>query len=217
MSKFLKLGLAGLLVLSAVLTYVLTRPTTPTAAWDGSAHLSRAEKALEGLPSKEAEALRALLVSTGPRRYDDLAGAWFKSALKEDLRAVSDYAVVRLRAMAEAGDTEAMWHLHFVLTQRIATGDEGFRWLAKAAKLGHPRSVFDQVSLDLRDRPTELAAAMNDFARREDAAGFQALRWLAGAHEKGDHGFPKDAAKARGYRARAKDLGEKLFPPLPQK
>ena len=64
MTKSLKLTLAGLL-LSAVLAYVLTRPQSqPT--WDGTALLARAEQSLEGLPTKEAAEIRALLVSTGP-------------------------------------------------------------------------------------------------------------------------------------------------------
>lgn len=211
MTNPLKLTLAGLLLLSAGLAHVLTRPARPIAAWDGSAHLARAEKALEALPSEEAEALRALLVSGGPGRYDDRASAWFKTSLKEDLKPVADYAVATLRAMAEAGDAAAMWHLHFLLTQRISTGDEGFRWLDRAAKSGYPRAVYDVTKEKLKGQPDKLRAAMEDFAKREDDAGMQALYWFAFGHEKGQDGLPKDPAKAEEYRQRAKALGDKLL------
>lgn len=212
MTKPLKLTLAGLLLLAAILAYVLTRPTgIHTAPWDGSGLLAKAEQSLEGLPAKEAETLRALLVSTGPGRYDDRAGAWIKTATKDDLKPVADYAVASLRAMAEAGDAVAMWHLHFVLTQRIDTGDEGFRWLKKAAQQGHPRAVYDVTKEKLKHAPEKLRAAMEDFAKREDDAGMQALYWFAYGYEKGQDGLPKDAAKAADYRNRAKALADKLY------
>lgn len=212
MTKSLKLTLAGLLLLAAILAYVLTRPTgIHTAPWDGSGLLAKAEQSLEGLPAKEASELRALLTSTGPSRYDDRAGAWIKTSNKEDLKPVADYAEASLRAMAEAGDAAAMWHLHFVLTQRIATGDEGFRWLDKAAKQGYPRAVFDVTKQQLKDQPEKLRAAMEDFSKQENDAGLQALYWFAYGYEKGQDGLPKDAAKAADYRNRAKALGDKLY------
>lgn len=211
MTKPLKLILAALLILLAVLAFFLTRPTgIHTAPWDGSALLAKAEQSLEGLPAKEAETLRALLTSTGYGRYDDRASAWIKTATKDDLKPVADYAEASLRAMAEAGDAAAMWHLHFVLTQRIATGDEGFRWLRKAARQGYPRAVFDVTKEKLKHEPEKLRAAMEDFAKREDDAGMQALYWFAFGHEKGQEGLPKDVAKAADYRNRAKALGDKL-------
>jgi len=205
MTKSLKLTLAGLLLLAAILAYVLTRPTgIHTAPWDGSGLLAKAEQSLEGLPAKEASELRALLTSAGASRYDDRAGAWFKSFRKDDLKPVADYAEASLRAMAEAGDAAAMWHLHFVLTQRIATGDEGFQWLDKAAKQGYPRAVFDVTKQQLKDQPEKLRAAMEDFSKQENDAGLQALYWFAYGYEKGQDGLPKDAAKAADYRNRAK-------------
>jgi hypothetical protein len=212
MTKSLKLTLAGLLLLAAILAYVLTRPTgIHTAPWDGSGLLAKAEQSLEGLPAKEASELRALLTSAGASRYDDRAGAWFKSFRKDDLKPVADYAEASLRAMAEAGDAAAMWHLHFVLTQRIATGDEGFQWLDKAAKQGYPRAVFDVTKQQLKDQPEKLRAAMEDFSKQENDAGLQALYWFAYGYEKGQDGLPKDAAKAADYRNRAKALGDKLY------
>jgi hypothetical protein len=212
MTKSLKLTLAGLLLLAAILAYVLTRPTgIHTAPWDGSGLLAKAEQSLEGLPAKEASELRALLTSAGASRYDDRAGAWFKSFRKDDLKPVADYAEASLRAMAEAGDAAAMWHLHFVLTQRIATGDEGFRWLKKAAQQGYPRAVFDVTKQQLKDQPEKLRAAMEDFSKQENDAGLQALYWFAYGYEKGQDGLPKDAAKAADYRNRAKALGDKLY------
>ena len=212
MTNSLKFTVAALLLLSAVLAFFLTRPTgIHTAPWDGSALLAKAEQSLEGLPAKEAETLRALLTSTGSDRYDDRASAWIKTATKDDLKPVADYAEASLRAMAEAGDAAAMWHLHFVLTQRIATGDEGFRWLAKAAKSGYPRAVFDMTKERLKGQPDKLREAMEDFAKREDEAGMQALYWFAYGYEKGQHGLPKDAAKATDYLNRAKALGDKLY------
>jgi len=210
MTKSLKLILAGLLLIAAVLAFVLNRPKTTTPAWDGSVLLAKAEQSLAGLPAKEAETLRALLVSTGPSRYDDRAGAWIKTATKEDLKPVADYALASLRAMAEAGDAAAMWHLHFVLTQRIATGDEGFQWLDKAAKQGYPRAVFDVTKQQLKDQPEKLRAAMEGFSQQENDAGLQALYWFAYGYEKGQDGLPKDAAKAADYQNRAKALGDKL-------
>jgi hypothetical protein len=209
MTKSLKLTLAGLLLLSAVLAYVLTRPQSqPT--WDGTALLARAEQSLEGLPTKEAAEIRALLVSTGPTLVDDRTNAWHKTFLKKDLEPVAEFALANLRALAESGDIEAMSGLSFVLTQRIATADEGFRWLHKAAEKGHAHSVFLVTSRDLKDKPTELLKAMTEFALREDDAGYQALYWFAFAHEKGQHGLPQDATKATDYRNRAKALGDKL-------
>lgn len=212
MTKSLKLILAVLILLSSVLAYVLTRSadTKQTAAWDGAGLLAKAEQSLEGLPAKEAETLRALLASNGPSRYDDRASAWFKSFRKDDLKPVADYAEGSLRAMAESGDAAAMYALHFVLTQRIATGDEGFQWLEKAAKQGYPRAVFDVTKQQLKDQPEKLRAAMEDFAKREDDAGMQALYWFAYGYEKGKDGLPKDTAKAAEYRNRAKTLGDKL-------
>ena len=211
MTKSLKLTLAGLLLLAAILAYVLTRPTgIHTAPWDGSGLLAKAEQSLEGLPAKEASELRALLTSAGASRYDDRAGAWFKSFRKDDLKPVADYAEASLRAMAEAGDAAAMWHLHFVLTQRIATGDEGFQWLDKAAKQGYPRAVFDVTKQQLKDQPEKLRAAMEGFSQQGNDAGLQALYWFAYGYEKGKDGLPKDTAKAAEYRNRAKTLGDKL-------
>ena len=209
MTKSLKLTLAGILLLSAVIAFVLTRPQSqPT--WDGTALLARAEQSLEGLPTKEAGEIRALLISTGPGRYDDRASAWFKTALKEDLKPVADYAEASLRAMAESGDAAAMYALHFVLTQRIATGDEGFQWLDKAAKQGYPRAVFDVTKQQLKDQPEKLRAAMESFSTKENDAGLQALYWFAFGYEKGKYGLPQDAAKAADYRARANTLLNKL-------
>lgn len=212
MTKSLKLILAGLLLLSSVLAYVLTRPAgkTQTPSWDGAGLLARAENSLEGLPSKEATELRALLTSTGSGRYDDRAGAWIKSATKDDLKPVADYALASLRAMAETGDAAAMYALHFVLTQRIATGDEGFQWLEKAAKQGYPRAVFDVTKQQLKDQPEKLLAAMEGFSKQENDAGYQALYWFAYGYEKGKDGLPKDTSKAADYRDRAKALGDKL-------
>lgn len=213
MTKSLKLTVAGLLLLAAVLAYVLTRPAgnTQTAPWDGTGLLAKAEQSLEGIPAKDASELRALLVSTGPGRYDDRASAWFKTSLKEELKPVADYAAASLRAMAEGGDAAAMWHLHFVLTQRIATGEEGFQWLDKSAKAGYPRAVYDVTREKLKGQPEKLRAAMEDFAKREDDAGMQALYWFAFGYDKGLYGLAKDPAKAEEYRGRAKALGDKLY------
>ncbi|MFN5056767.1 MAG: hypothetical protein ACK5FI_02140 [Verrucomicrobiota bacterium] len=204
MTKSLKLILSALLLISAV-------PAAGEAAGDGSALLAKAEQSLKALPPEEASKLRALLVSTGASRYDDRAGAWIKSSTKEDLKPVADYAVASLRAMAEAGDAEGMYFLHFVLTQRIATAVEGFQWLEKAAKQGYPRAVFDVTKKQLKDQPEKLRAAMEDFAKQENDAGLQALYWFAFGYEKGQQGLPKDAAKAADYRNRAKALGDKLY------
>jgi hypothetical protein len=211
MTKSLKLILSALLLLSAVPSEAQPLSTSiKFATWDGAALLAKAEQSLKALPAKEADALRALLTSTGPSRYDDRAGAWFKSFRKDDLKPVADYAEASLRAMAEAGDAAAMWHLHFVLTQRIATGDEGFQWLDKAAKQGYPRAVFDVTKQQLKDQPEKLRAAMEGFSQQENDAGLQALYWFAYGHDKGQDGLPKDAAKAADYRSRAKALGDKL-------
>jgi len=205
MTKSLKLLLSALLLLSAV------PAAGEAAAWDGAALLVKADQSLKALPAKEASELRALLVSTGASRYDDRAGAWIKTATKEDLKPVADYAVASLRAMAEAGDATAMWHLHTVLVMRIATADEGFQWLEKAAKQGYPRAVFDVTKQQLKDQPEKLRAAMEGFSKQDNDAGLQALYWLAYGHEKGQDGLPKDAAKAADYRNRAKALGDKLL------
>lgn len=211
MTKSLKLILSALLLLSAVPSEAQPLSTSiKFATWDGAALLAKAEQSLKALPAKEADALRALLTSTGPSRYNDRAGAWFKSFRKDDLKPVADYAEASLRAMAEAGDAAAMWHLHFVLTQRIATGDEGFQWLDKAAKQGYPRAVFDVTKQQLKDQPEKLRAAMEGFSQQENDAGLQALYWFAYGHDKGQDGLPKDAAKAADYRSRAKALGDKL-------
>ena len=212
MTKPLKLILAALLILAVVLAFFLTRPKgIHNASWDGSGLLAKAEQSLEGLPAKEAETLRALITSTGASRYDDRVRAWLKTSLKEDLKPVADYAVASLRAMAERGDAKGMYFLHFVLTQRIATGEEGFQWLDKSAKAGHPRAVYDVTREKLKGQPEKLRAAMEDFAKQENDAGLQALYWFAYGYEKGQDGLPKDAAKAADYRNRAKALGDKLL------
>jgi len=212
MTKSLKFILSALLLLSVVPADAQLRPTTThPAAWDGAALLAKADQSLKVLPAKEASELRALLVSTGASRYDDRAGAWIKTATKEDLKPVADYAVASLRAMAEAGDAAAMWHLHTVLVMRIATADEGFQWLEKAAKQGYPRAVFDVTKQQLKDQPEKLRAAMEGLSKQDNDAGLQALYWLAYGHEKGQDGLPKDAAKAADYRNRAKALGDKLL------
>lgn len=227
MGNSLKIFIGGLLLVVTSLTYMLTRPST-TVAGDGSPlvakveHslaplLAKAEQSLEALPAKEAEAIRALLVSTGQARYEDRTSAWMKSFLKDELMPVADYAMASLRAMAATGDAEAMWYLHFVLTQRIATGDEGFEWLEKSAKLGYPRAVFDVTSHKLRNQPEKLRAAMEGFSKQENDAGLQALYWFAFGHEKGQDGLPQDTAKAEDYRRRAKALGDKLRPPASSK
>jgi hypothetical protein len=211
MTKSLKLILAGLLLIAAVLAFVLNRPKTTTPAWDGSVLLAKAEQSLAGLPAKEAETLRALLVSTGPSRYDDRAGAWIKTATKEDLKPVADYALASLRAMAEAGDAEGMYFLHAVLVMRIATADEGFQWLGKSAERGYPHAVFEVTKKKLQGQPAKLRAAMEEFSTQDNSAGLQALYWFAYGFEKGQDGLPKDPAKAADYRNRAKALGDKLY------
>jgi hypothetical protein len=205
MTKSLKLLLSALLLLSAV------PAAGEAAAWYGAALLVKADQSLKALPAKEASELRALLVSTGASRYDDRAGAWIKTATKADLKPVADYAVASLRGMAEAGDAEGMYFLHYVLTQRIATGVEGFQWLEKAAKQGYPRAVFDVTKQQLKDQPEKLRAAMEGFSKQDNDAGLQALYWFAFGYEKGQQGLPKDAAKAADYRNRAKALGDKLY------
>jgi TPR repeat protein len=215
MSKSLKLFLAAAVLLSAAIVAILLRKESkPT--WDGTAMLARAEASLEGLPAKEAGEIRALLVSSGPQRYDDRASAWIKISTKDELKPAADYATASLRAMAETGDTEAMWHLYFVLTMRIATADEGFKWLHKAAKLGHPRSKFDVETRDLRERPEKLLEAMTAWAKQENMGGYQALYWFAHEYEIGGI-LPKDPTKSAEYRARAMALGEKLSPPHEKK
>ena len=212
MTKSLKLLLSALLLLSAVPADAQPRPTTAQpAAWDGAALLAKADQSLKALPAKEASELRALLVSTGASRYDDRAGAWIKTATKADLKPVADYAVASLRGMAEAGDAEGMYFLHTVLVMRIATADEGFQWLEKAAKQGYPRAVFDVTKQQLKDQPEKLRAAMEGLSKQDNDAGLQALYWFAYGYEKGQDGLPKDAAKAADYRNRAKALGDKLY------
>jgi hypothetical protein len=212
MTKSLKFILSALLLLSAVPADAQPRPTTAQpAAWDGAALLAKADQSLKALPAKEASELRALLVSTGASRYDDRAGAWIKSSTKDDLKPVADYALASLRAMAEAGDAEGMYFLHYVLVMRIATADEGFQWLEKAAKQGYPRAVFDVTKQQLKDQPEKLRAAMEGFSKQDNDAGLQALYWFAYGYEKGQDGLPKDAAKAADYRNRAKALGDKLY------
>ncbi len=209
MSKNLKAFIAALLLVVTALGYMLTRQSAKPA-WDGSVLLAKAEQSLESLTPKEAEAMRGLLVSTGHRRYEDLTNALMKSFRRDGLMPVADYALASLRAMATSGDAEAMWYLHFALTQRIATGEEGFEWLEKAAKHGYPRAVFDVTSKRLQDEPEKLRAAMEVFSKQEDDAGLQALYWFAFGHEKGNYVLPKDADKADDYRKRAKVLGDKL-------
>jgi hypothetical protein len=209
MSKSLKIFIAALLLGVTALGYLLTRQSAKPA-WDGSALIAKAEQSLEGLPAKEAETIRALLVSTGHRRYEDRANAWMKSSRKDELMPVADFALASLRAMAESGDAEAMWYLHYLLAQRIATGHEGLEWLKKSAQNGYPRAVFDVTSMKLSKDPEKLRAAMESFSKQENDAGLQALYWFAFGHEKGQDGLPKDAAKADDYRKRAKALGEKL-------
>jgi len=212
MTKSLKFILSALLLLSAVPADAQPRPTTAQpAAWDGAALLAKADQSLKALPAKEASELRALLVSTGASRYDDRAGAWIKTATKEDLKPVADYAVASLRAMAEAGDAAAMWHLHTVLVMRIATAEEGFQWLEKSAERGYPHAVFEVTKKKLQGQPEKLRAAMEDFSKQTNTAGLQALYWFAYGYEKGQDGLPKDAAKAADYRNRAKALGVKLL------
>ena len=210
MSKSLKIFLTVAFLLSATLGAILLRKESkPT--WDGTAMLARAEASLEGLPAKEAGEIRALLVSSGPQRYDDRASAWIKISTKDELKPAADYATASLRAMAETGDTEAMWHLYFVLTMRIATADEGFKWLHKAAQLGHPRSKFDVEKRALSDRPEKLLEAMTAWAKQENMGGYQALHWFAHEYEIGGI-LPKDPTKSAEYRNRAMALGEKLSP-----
>lgn len=212
MPKSLKLILSVLLLISVVQADAQSRPaTTQPAAWDGATLLAKAEQSLKALPAKEAESLRALLVSTGASRYDDRAGAWIKTSIKDDLKPVADYAVASLRAMAEAGDAEGMYFLHTVLVMRIATADEGFQWLEKSAERGYPHAVFEVTKKKLQGQPEKLRAAMEDFSTQTNSAGLQALYWFAYGYEKGQDGLPKDAAKAADYRNRAKALGDKLL------
>ena len=211
MPKSLKLILSALLLISVVQADAQSRPaTTQPAAWDGATLLAKAEQSLKALPAKEAETLRALLISTGPSRYDDRASAWIKTSTKDDLKPVADYAVASLRAMAEAGDAEGMYFLHYVLVMRIATADEGFQWLEKSAERGYPHAVFEVTKKKLQGQPEKLRAAMEDFSKQTNSAGLQALYWFAYGYEKGQDGLPKDTAKAAEYRARSDELREKL-------
>ena len=212
MPKSLKLILSALLLISVVQADAQSRPaTTQPAAWDGATLLAKAEQSLKALPAKEAESLRALLISNGPSRYDDRAGAWIKTSTKEDLKPVADYAVASLRAMAEAGDAEGMYFLHYVLVMRIATADEGFQWLEKSAERGYPHAVFEVTKKKLQGQPEKLRVAMEVFSSQTNSAGLQALYWFAYGYENGQDGLPKDAAKAADYRNRAKALGDKLL------
>jgi len=212
MTKSIKFILSVLLLISAVQADAQSRPTTTQpAAWDGSTLLAKAEQSLKALPAKEAESLRALLISNGTSRYDDRAGAWIRTSTKEDLKPVADYAVASLRAMAEAGDAEGMYFLHYVLVMRIATADEGFQWLEKSAERGYPHAVFEVTKKKLQGQPEKLRVAMEDFSTQTNSAGLQALYWFAYGYEKGQDGLPKDAAKAADYRNRAKALGDKLL------
>lgn len=212
MTKSIKLILSVLLLISVVQADAQSRPTTTQrAAWDGATLLAKAEQSLKALPAKEAESLRALLISNGPSRYDDRAGAWIKTSTKEDLKPVADYALASLRAMAEAGDAEGMYFLHYVLVMRIATADEGFQWLEKSAERGYPHAVFEVTKKKLQGQPEKLRVAMEDFSTQTNSAGLQALYWFAYGYEKGQDGLPKDAAKAADYRNRAKALGDKLL------
>ena len=211
MTKSLKLILSALLLISVVQADAQSRPaTTQPAAWDGATLLAKAEQSLKALPAKEAETLRALLISTGPSRYDDRASAWIKTSTKDDLKPAADYAVASLRAMAEAGDPEGMYFLHTVLVMRIATADEGFQWLEKSAERGYPHAVFEVTKKKLQGQPEKLRAAMEDFSKQTNSAGLQALYWFAYGYEKGQDGLPKDTAKAAEYRARSDELREKL-------
>jgi len=176
MTNSLKFILSALLLLSAVPADAQPRPTTAQpAAWDGAALLAKADQSLKALPAKEASELRALLVSTGASRYDDRAGAWIKSSTKDDLKPVADYALASLRAMAEAGDAEGMYFLHYVLVMRIATAEEGFQWLEKSAERGYPHAVFEVTKKKLQGQPEKLRAAMEDFSKQTNTAGLQAL------------------------------------------
>lgn len=212
MTKSIKLILSVLLLISVVQADAQSRPTTTQrAAWDGATLLAKAEQSLKALPAKEAESLRALLISNGPSRYDDRAGAWIKTSTKEDLKPVADYALASLRAMAEAGDAEGMYFLHYVLVMRIATADEGFQWLEKSAERGYPHAVFEVTKKKLQGQPEKLRVAMEVFSSQTNSAGLQALYWFAYGYENGQDGLPKDAAKAADYRNRAKSLGDKLL------
>jgi hypothetical protein len=212
MTKSIKLILSVLLLISVVQADAQSRPTTTQrAAWDGATLLAKAEQSLKALPAKEAESLRALLISNGPSRYDDRAGAWIKTSTKEDLKPVADYALASLRAMAEAGDAEGMYFLHYVLVMRIATADEGFQWLEKSAERGYPHAVFEVTKKKLQGQPEKLRVAMEVFSSQTNSAGLQALYWFAYGYENGQDGLPKDAAKAADYRNRAKALGDKLL------
>jgi hypothetical protein len=212
MTKSLKLFLAAaLLLLSDVPAEAQPRSaSTKPATWDSAALLAKAEQSLKSLPAKEASELRILLVSTGRSRYDDRAGAWIRTSTKEALKPVADYALASLRAMAESGDAEGMYFLHYVLVMRIATADEGFQWLEKSAERGYPHAVLKVTQKKLKGQPEKLRAAMEDFSTQTNTAGLQALYWFAYGYEKGQDGLPKDEAKADEYRRRAKTLGDKL-------
>lgn len=211
MSKPLKIFIALVLLASALLGYLLTRPA-PKPAWDGTALFAKAEKCLEALPPKQAAEIRDMLTNQDDLRYDDRASVWFKGALNKDLQPAVDYAMAELRAWSDQGDLKAMYALHFVLIQRIATADEGFALLRKAASLGEPSALFKVTEHDLRADPDRLRQAMQEFAKRDDFAGVSALMWFAKAHEKGLLGLEQDDAKAADYRARAKMLAEKIQP-----
>lgn len=211
MSKSLKIILAFVMLSSAVLGYVLTRPAKKPAR-DGTELFAKAEKSLEALPPKEAEQIRLMLTNQDDLRYDDRVHVWFKGALNEKLQPAVDYAMAELRAWSDQGDLKAMYALHFVLIQRIATADEGFALLRKAASLGEPTALFQVTEHDLQENPELLRKAMEELVKRNDFAGYRALHWFAKAHEDGLFGLEKDPAKSADYRARAKTLEEKIRP-----
>ena len=211
MSKPLKIAIAIVLLSSAVLGYVLTHPA-PKPAWDGTALFANAEKCLEALPPKEAAEIRQLLTSQDDLRYDDRAHVWFKGALNDKLQPAVDYAMAELRAWSDQGDLKAMYALHFVLIQRIATADEGFALLRKAASLGEPTALFQVTERDLQSDPDRLRQSMQEFTKRDDFAGYRALMWFARAHEKGLFGLERDEARSASYRARAEKLEEMIRP-----
>ena len=212
MPKSLKLILSALLLISVVQADAQSRPaTTQPAAWDGATLLAKAEQSLKALPAKEAETLRALLTSTGPSRYDDRASAWIKTSTKDDLKPVADYAVASLRAMAEAGDAEGMYFLHFVLTHADRDRGRGLPVAGKSSQAGLP-------SRGLRCDEAAVEGPAGETPRRDGrffqaeamTPGLQALYWFAYGYEKGQDGLPKDTAKAAEYRARSDELREKL-------
>jgi hypothetical protein len=207
-----KLLLAALLLITGTVFFLLTRAPSPGATWGGEALYAKAEKCLEALPTKEAAELRQLLTNDDDMRYEDRIGVWFKGALNPKLQPAVDYAMAELRAWSDRGDLTAMYALHYVLVQRVATADEGYALLRKAATLGEPLALFEITEHDLRAEPDRLLKAMTAFSLREDAAGSRALYWFAKAHKEGLCGLEKDATKSAEFRARAEALSEKLRP-----